>query len=149
MTKTRKIGGQGESIEMTERKPPYEIKYYAEDYNKQARGDTKNIKSETWYNKDGKVHRDGDMAAVINYHNDPGNEAKEEIWYKNGKKHREIGPAESHYSRSGALKEEIWYKNGREMRTEGKYKKGGKTRRKRRRRKGTRKRRKKRSSKRH
>ena len=147
MTKTRKIGGQ--AIEMTERRPSPETKYYEEDEELQARGDTKNIESETWYNKYGKKHRDGDMAAEIIFHNDPGNEVKKMIWYKNGKKHREIGPAESHYASSGALKKEIWYKNGKKMPTEGKYKKGGKTRRKRRRRKGTRKRRKKRSSRRH
>ena len=149
MPGTRKIGGQ--AIEMTERRTSPETKYYEEDEELQARADTKNIESKTWYNKYGKKHRDGDMAAEIIFHNDPGNEVKKMIWYKNGKKHREIGPAESHYGRSGATREgDMVDKNGQdEMPTEGKYKKGGKTRRKRRRRKGTRKRRKKRSSRRH
>ncbi len=52
---------------------------------------------ESWYNADGKQHRDGDLPALIwyEYH-----KKDREYWYRDGKKHRDDGPAE------------IWYVNG-------------------------------------
>ena len=137
MTKTRKIGGQGEAIELTERKPVYkhEIEYY--------KGPARNIEYEFW-TKNGKIHR-LDKPAFITYFNDINKAVRSELWYKDGFMHRKRGPAEVRYGRSGALEEEVWWMDGKRVDTHGKYKKGGKTRRKRRRRKATRKRRKRRS----
>ena len=140
MPGTRKIGGQ--AIEMTEKKKPvykHEIEYYV--------GPERYIEYEYW-TKDGKIHR-LDKPAFITYFNDINNPVRRALWYKDGFMHRKRGAAETHYGRSGAIEKEIWWMDGQMMPTEGKYKKGGKTRRKRRRRKGTRKRRKKRSSRRH
>lgn len=145
MTRTRKIKGKEQVIELTERKPVFEhkIDYFDGPLNKRAMVDKPNMWREYW-TKDGKLHRDSGPAYII-YHNDIDNDFRTTLWYKDGKMHRIGGPAEEHYGRSGALKEEVWWMDGLEKDTTRKVKKGGKTRRRRRLRKGTKKRRKRRS----
>jgi hypothetical protein len=57
-------------------------------------------KVQMWTNSEGLLHRDDDLPALID------NESKVQIWYKNGKRHREKKPAYMSPDKN------IWYKDG-------------------------------------
>lgn len=64
--------------------------------------------NEWWYNKDGQLHREDDKPAVICSRDGT------EIWYKNGLRHRDNGPA---FVRRNETQE--WIKNGKLHREDG------------------------------
>lgn len=66
------------------------------------------LKSETWYSKCGNSL----VRKVIRYHNTPKNNKSSEQWWKDGKQHREDGPAEVQWDENGNKEIEAWYKNG-------------------------------------
>jgi len=143
MTQTRKIGGKRRITKrggqwsmpwsQKAKEPVYthEVDYFP---------GTKRIKRER-FKKDGVLHRDG-KPALIEHFNDLNNDYKWVMWYKDGKRHRTGGPAQTHYAeRTGGIIHEDYWMDGKKMDTASKVTKlGGKTRRKRRRRKGTKKR---------
>jgi len=76
---------------------------------------SKIIIKKCWY-KDGKLHRDGNLPALIKY-NSRGKWIEEECWYKNGKLHRDGDlPALKSYRGPGVINMLIWFKKGKEYR---------------------------------
>jgi antitoxin component YwqK of YwqJK toxin-antitoxin module len=68
-----------------------------------------------WRDDKNRLHRDGDQPAVIIYETNPSgdNVIVGEIWYKDGKKHREgMYPAEIIKGVNGNLISEFWFKEG-------------------------------------
>src|SRR5690606_12558154 len=78
-------------------------------------GDTKSIKSESWYKND-KLSREDGPAVIKFYRN--GNRYYE-MWYKNGKRNRDGAPAVIYWFGNGNEHIERWYKDGRQDRKDG------------------------------
>ena len=73
-------------------------------------GDDDDDETERWY-RNGKLHRDGDLPAVIRYCRWNGTLAHEE-WWCDGVKHRDDGPAVRWYREDGTnVDHEQWYRN--------------------------------------
>ncbi len=65
-----------------------------------------------WY-KDGKRHRENDPAWIVYYFSEGGSK-KFELWYRDGEKHRENDqPACIEYSEDGSKRSEEWFKDGK------------------------------------
>lgn len=74
---------------------------------------TKRVLNESWRNANGQLERCGDLPAVVGYSTDSG-EPILRVWYSNGIKHREAGPAfEKIAPGSGIVVSEAWYRMGR------------------------------------
>ena len=71
------------------------------------------LKLEEWYRNDEK-RRDGDLPAVIRYHED-GTTVENEEWHRNGNRHRAGDlPAKTCYCRDGTtVAYHAWYRNGK------------------------------------
>lgn len=81
------------------------------EYRKYKNGDEK------WY-KDGKLHRDNDLPAIIEIFDNE--KLFHEAWYMNGKRHRKYNHASVfYYHHSNGKKFESWWKNGELHREEG------------------------------
>lgn len=68
---------------------------------------------EAWRNANGEPERDGGLPAVISYDRDSG-EPVLKVWYFQGEKHREDGPAfEKIDTKSGIVVTEAWHVHGK------------------------------------
>lgn len=73
------------------------------------------IESKTWIN----TNETTSTKRIMYFRNNEANEKYAEYWYKNGRKHREGGPASTFYTHDGGKYEE-WYRNGKRHRGGGK-----------------------------
>lgn len=84
------------------------------------------IESKTWINTNGSTSgttsgttNGSTTKRIMYFRNNEANEKYAEYWYKNGRKHREGGPASMFYTHDGGKYEE-WYRNGQRHREGGK-----------------------------
>ena len=76
------------------------------------------IKWKRWLNKNGRLHREGDLPASISFRHD--GTKIEEIWAIDGRRHREGGkPAYVSWLDKDVLREQAWCKNGLRHRDDG------------------------------
>jgi hypothetical protein len=88
---------------------PIKMRYLTADKHFTGRAETNDGDHTAWY-KDGKLHRDGDLPALIH-------RGKLNEYYQDGRRHRVNGPAMEWLQLDGENLEG-WYLNGKEYRTE-------------------------------
>jgi hypothetical protein len=93
-------------------KPPTEVEYYDETF----LGEGYKISTEIW-KENGKVHRDGDLPAVIEYYRDGSLKALR--YFNHNNKHRIGGPQLIKFYEDGGVQIEAYYENNKRYRADG------------------------------